>query len=222
MANVLLVDDEKQMLDLLALYLNPYGYVCQKANNAAEALEHLESKQFNLVLLDIMMPGMDGFGLCKEIRKYWDVPIIMVTARDEQEDLVKGLKLGADDYVAKPIQEAELLARMEALLRRTITTEKLVSTGLVWDEDKHLISFQDKDIHLTPKEFAMLGLMMKHPGQVFHREQLLESVWGYHSETYGRTVDSHIRNIRDKIRQSGHPIDDHLVTVWGVGYKWMH
>src|SRR5699024_10300480 len=150
-----------------------------------------------------------------------EIPIIMVTARDQQEDIVKGLKLGADDYLTKPFNESELLARMEPLLRRQAPKTQLKINGLVWDKDRFELSYQNKPIALTPKEFMMLVHFIKNTNQVFEREQLIELLWGVDSETEGRTIDSHIRNMRDKIRQAGFPIDDYFQTVWGIGYKWV-
>lgn len=219
---VLLVDDEKRMLDLVALYLRPHNYICTKADNGKQALELLEKESFDLVLLDIMMPDMDGWEVCRDIRKFSDVPIIMLTAREQQEDIVKGLRLGADDYMTKPFGEEELLARMEALLRRSAPTKRIEFKGLLWDEESFELNYEQKSIRLTPKEFSMLGLLMKNPNKVFERDRLLELVWGYDSETEGRTVDSHVRNIREKVRQAGFPVDDHFLTVWGIGYKWVH
>lgn len=219
---VLLVDDEKRMLDLVALYLRPHNYVCTKAANGKLALELLKKESFDLVLLDIMMPDMDGWEVCRDIRKFSSVPIIMLTAREQQEDVVKGLRLGADDYMTKPFGEEELLARMEALLRRSAPANRVEFKGLLWDEESFELNYEQKSIRLTPKEFSMLGLLMKNPNKVFERDRLLELVWGYDSETEGRTVDSHVRNIREKVRQAGFPVDDHFLTVWGIGYKWVH
>ncbi|MDN3498689.1 response regulator transcription factor [Microbacterium sp. APC 3898] len=219
---VLLVDDEKRMLDLVALYLRPYDYRCVKADSGKQALELLNKEAFDLVLLDIMMPDMDGWEVCREIRKFSNVPIIMLTAREQQEDIVKGLRLGADDYMTKPFGEEELLARMEALLRRSAPPKRIELDGLVWEEEGFELSFNHQPIRLTPKEFSMLGLLMKNPNKVFERDRLLELVWGFDSETEGRTVDSHVRNVREKIRQAGFPIDDHFQTVWGIGYKWIN
>lgn len=219
---VLLVDDEKRMLDLVALYLRPYDYRCVKADSGKQALELLNKEAFDLVLLDIMMPDMDGREVCREIRKFSNVPIIMLTAREQQEDIVKGLRLGADDYMTKPFGEEELLARMEALLRRSAPPKRIELDGLVWEEEGFELSFNHQPIRLTPKEFSMLGLLMKNPNKVFERDRLLELVWGFDSETEGRTVDSHVRNVREKIRQAGFPIDDHFQTVWGIGYKWIN
>ncbi|MFD1851802.1 MULTISPECIES: response regulator transcription factor [Bacillaceae] len=222
MVKVLLVDDEKRMLDLLELYLRAHKYKSKKALSAKEALSYLEEETFDIVLIDIMMPEMNGWDLCRTIRKNSDVPIIMVTAREQKEDIVKGLKLGADDYITKPFDEEELLARIEALLRRSSTANKIEVNGLLWNEDEFELSYNNKLIKLTPKEFTMLGYLMKKPNQVYTREQLIELIWGYESQTDGRTVDSHVRNIRDKIRQVGFPIEDYFLTVWGLGYKWVN
>lgn len=210
------------MLDLVALYLKPHDYICSKADSGKQALDLLESEVFDLVLLDIMMPDMDGFEVCRNIRGFSNVPIIMLTAREQQEDIVKGLRLGADDYMTKPFGEEELLARMEALLRRTIPAKRIELKGLVWEEDRFELSYNHQLIRLTPKEFSMLGLLMKNPNKVFERDRLLELVWGFDSETEGRTVDSHVRNVREKVRQAGFPVDEHFQTVWGIGYKWIN
>ncbi len=221
MNKVLLIDDEERMLELLALYLEPYQYDCKKALGAKEGLMYIKEEKFDIVLLDIMMPEMDGWQACREIRQYSDVPIIMVTAREQKEDTVKGLRLGADDYVTKPFDEGELIARIEALLRRTQTGSQMEIGGLSWNEDRFELSYKDQYIKLTPKEFALVGLFMKNPDRVFTRNQLIDLIWGMDSETEGRTVDSHVRNMREKIRESGFPIDEHFHTVWGVGYKWI-
>jgi len=219
---VLLVDDEQRMLDLVALYLKPHQCLCKKALGAHEAFDYLESEPFDLVLLDIMMPEMDGWELCREIRKFSDVPIIMLTAREQQEDIVKGLNIGADDYITKPFNEDELLARMGALLRRRTPKNTIEVDGLVWDKDRFELTYGKHIIKLTPKEFLMVGHLMKNADKVFTREQLIQLIWGFDSETEGRTIDSHVRNVREKIRQSGFPVDDHFLTVWGIGYKWIH
>lgn len=217
---VLIVDDEKRMLDLLALYLRPHNYVCKKAQGATEALTYIQNEPFDIVLLDIMMPEMDGWELCQEIRRISDVPIIMVTAREQRDDIIKGLQLGADDYITKPFNEDELLARMEAILRRSAPRTHVEINGLLWNKERFELTYKKIPIKLTPKEFMMIGHFMKNPNQVFTREQLIELIWGFDSETEGRTIDSHVRNMREKIRQAGFPIDDHFKTVWGVGYKW--
>ncbi|MFA7746142.1 response regulator transcription factor [Salinicoccus roseus] len=221
MKKVLLIDDEERMLGLLSLYLEPYQYDCKKALGAKEGLTYIKEERFDIVLLDIMMPEVDGWQACREIRKYSDVPIIMVTAREQKEDTVKGLRLGADDYVTKPFDEAELIARIEALLRRTQTGSQIEIGGLSWNEDRFELAYKGRYIKLTPKEFALVGLFIKNPDRVFTRNQLIDLIWGMDSETEGRTVDSHVRNMREKIRESVFPIDECFHTVWGVGYKWI-
>ncbi|MFS0752802.1 response regulator transcription factor [Oceanobacillus sp. 1P07AA] len=222
MNKVLLIDDEKRMLDLLALYLKPHHYLCQKALGGKEALSYIKEEEFDIILLDIMMPEMNGWELCKEIRRFSEVPIIMVTAREQKEDIVKGLKLGADDYITKPFNEEELVARMDALLRRIKPASQIEVNGLLWNEDRFELSYKNDPIKLTPKEFSMIGILMKNPELVFSRDQLIDLIWGINSETEGRTVDSHVRNVREKIRQVGFPIDEYFKTVWGIGYKWVN
>lgn len=144
----------------------------------------------------------------------------MLTARDQREDIIKGLHIGADDYITKPFNEKELLARISALLRRRKQLNTVEVNGLLWDEKTFELTYKTKQIKLTPKEFILIGQFMKYPRQVFSRDQLIELIWGFDSEIEGRTIDSHIRNMRHKIRNAGFPIDEHLQTVWGVGYKW--
>ncbi|WP_445614222.1 response regulator transcription factor [Geobacillus sp. YF-1] len=221
MYTLLLVDDEERMLDLLELYLAPNGYRCVKRRSGAEAIDYLRHHHADLVLLDVMMPELDGWETCRRIRSFSDVPIMMVTARDEPTDIVQGLKIGADDYVTKPFHEAELLARIEAVLRRAAGSRSVIrAAGLVWNEQEHTVRYRETPIALTPKEFAVLGLLLTHPNQVFSRGQIIASLWGYLADTEERTVDSHVKNIREKLRRAGFPVDEHLQTVWGVGYKW--
>ncbi|MCM3671539.1 response regulator transcription factor [Mesobacillus maritimus] len=222
MKTILLVDDEPLMLDLLSLYLAPAGYDCVKMTSAVEAISYLESHHADLILLDVMMPEMDGWEACREIKKHWDIPIIMLTALGEKPDIVKGLKIGADDYVSKPFDEEELLARIEAVLRRTQSDlEKIKFLGLELDLNSFVLQYHQTGISLTPKEFAMMELFLKNRNKVFSREHLITSIWGYEVSTEDRTIDSHVRNLRDKLRKAGFPADEYLVTVWGVGYKWV-
>jgi len=222
MKTVLLVDDEQRMLDLLALYLTPHGYKCIKKTSGMDALTFLENEQVDIVLLDIMMPEMDGWATCEKIRELSSVPIIMLTARSAKEEVVKGLKKGADDYVSKPFNEEELLARMEAVMRRStnVQDESLKSNGLNLDEDAFVATYQNQKIPLTVKEFSLLSLFLNNPNKVFSRDHIISTLWSFDTETDYRTVDSHIKNIREKFRQVGFPIDDYLKTVWGIGYKW--
>ncbi|MBT2691312.1 response regulator transcription factor [Bacillus sp. ISL-47] len=221
MKTILLVDDESRMLDLLALYLTPLGYNCVKKSSAIDAITFIESQPADLILLDVMMPEMDGWTACREIKKIRDIPIIMLTARSEKPDIVKGLKIGADDYILKPFDEEELVARIEAVLRRTKSEEEIISfKGLLLKQNSYELYFEDKEILLTPKEFAMMELFLNNRNKVFSRDHLIESVWGYGVTIEDRTIDSHVRNIREKLRKAGFPADEFLLTVWGVGYKW--
>lgn len=221
MKTILLVDDELMMLDLLSLYLTPVGYKCIKMTSAKAAIQYLESNQVDLILLDIMMPEMDGWEACKEIRKYWSTPIIMLTAMSEKSDIVKGLKSGADDYISKPFDEDELTARIEAVLRRqTSENGKISFKGLILDRDSYVLQYYDTEISLTPKEFGILSLLLTNQEKVFSREHLINTIWGFEVLTEDRTIDSHVRNLREKLRKAGFPIENHLLTIWGVGYKW--
>lgn len=222
MATILLVDDETRMLDLLSLYLVPLNYTCIKKTSALDAISYLEEHPVDLVLLDVMMPEMDGWDACREIRRQWDIPIIMLTARSEKPDIVKGLKIGADDYIAKPFDEGELIARIEAVLRRKSGTASLLSfNGLNLNMDSYEVDHKGMPIYLTPKEFSLINLFLQNRNKVFTREHLISTIWGYGVATEDRTIDSHVRNLRDKLRRSGFPADDYLITVWGVGYKWL-
>jgi DNA-binding response OmpR family regulator len=219
---ILLVDDETRMLDLLSLYLTPKGYNCIKMTSALSALQYLESNKADLILLDVMMPEMDGWAACMEIRINWDIPIIMLTARSEKMDVIKGLNIGADDYISKPFDEEELNARIEANLRRKNGhTGIITSNGLNLNENSFEVSYNDKHVPLTPKEFSLLGLFLQNRNKVFTREHLLTTIWGYTAATEDRTIDSHVRNLRDKLRKTGFPVDEYLTTVWGLGYKWV-
>lgn len=221
MRSILLVDDEMRMLDLLSLYLSPHGFRCIKKQSAEDAIQYLNSHSVDLILLDIMMPEIDGWEACREIRKQWEIPIIMVTAMSEKPDVVKGLNVGADDYISKPFDEEELLARISAVLRRSPSHAKKISfKGLLLNEESYQLRYNDTEIPLTPKEFALISLFLKYPNKVFSREHLITGIWGFEVSTEDRTIDSHIRNLREKLRRAGFPADEHLLTVWGIGYKW--
>lgn len=223
MKKVLIVDDEERMRNLITLYLSPEGFSCIPVSSGIKAIEFLTNDSCHIILLDVMMPDLDGWETCKKIREFTDTPIIMLTARTEKVDIVKGLRSGADDYITKPFDSSELLARIDTIFRRTrFPDEAEIQFGkLVWNEDLYSLRYKNKAIQITPKEFSIIGLLMKYPNQVFTREQLLNSIWGIQADTEDRTIDSHIRNIRDKLKNAGFPIDDHLKTVWGVGYKWI-
>ncbi|MGM0876817.1 MAG: response regulator transcription factor [Bacillota bacterium] len=224
MKTVLLIDDEQRMLDLLSLYITAYDYKCIKKTSGKDGINFLEKQKVDIVILDIMMPEMDGWTTCEKIREISNVPIIMLTARSDKEDVVKGLKKGADDYLSKPFNEQELLARIEAVIRRSseqVKEEEAVTfKGLTLDQSTFQVSYLNEGISMTPKEFALLGLFLNYPNKVFSREHLLSTLWGLRAETEDRTIDSHIRNIREKLRHASFSVDKHLKTVWGIGYKW--
>lgn len=222
--NILVADDEKDMILLLTSYLTAHDYSVFPAANGREALGVLRKEPIDLVLLDIMMPVMDGLEAAKEIRTFSDVPIIMLTAKGSEDDRVIGLKIGADDYVVKPFSPKELLARIEAALRRSkgyrspgADSQMITHEGLSIDLKGHVVKVDGATVNLTRKEFLILALLVQNRGQVFSREQLLDKVWGFESEGTARTVDTHIKTLRLKLKTAG----PYIGTVWGVGYKFI-
>src|SRR5437660_7309558 len=219
---VLVVDDEDHILELARLYLSREGYQVDSVADGAQALARFNQGKPDLVVLDIMLPGLDGLSICKEIRKQSQVPIIMLTARDEVTDKVVGLELGADDYLTKPFHPQELVARAKALVRRARLEPdqpKLVRAGrLEVDLERHEVRYGDGRLQLRPKEFDLLALLVRHPGRVFQRSELLDLVWGYDFPGYTRTVDVHVQQLREKLAGGG-VTDPPVHTVWGVGYK---
>lgn len=222
MKRALLVDDEIRTLHLVEKFLEKENIYCKKAECAEEALDYMKEEAFSIALLDIRLPGMDGWSLCEEIRAFSDIPIMMVSACAEKEEVIKGLNLGADDYMTKPFHFGEMTARVKALLRRTQSKNEVTVNGLCWNEACFKLTYHTKSIKLTPKEFTILGQFMKNPNQVFAREQLISMIWEYTAVTDARTVDSHVQNIREKLRKAAFPVDAHFQTVWGVGYKWVN
>ncbi|ABY42462.1 response regulator transcription factor [Bacillus mycoides] len=217
--NVLVVDDESDMRQLVGMYLDNFGYEWGEAENGKEALRKLETDHYDFVVLDIMMPEMDGLSVCKEIRKTSDVPIIFLTAKGEEWNRVNGLRMGADDYIVKPFSPGELIARMEAVLRRYTKQEQQeeIQFGpILINEKSRRVETNGETIPLTVKEFDLLYFLCQHNGQVFSREQLLEKVWGYDYAGSTRTVDTHVKTMRLKLGESG----NYIQTVWGVGYKF--
>ena len=217
---VLLVDDERDMRQLVGMYLDNFGYEWGEAGNGKDALHMLHTDHYDFVILDIMMPEMDGISVCKEIRKTSDVPIIFLTAKGEEWNRVNGLRIGADDYIVKPFSPGELIARMEAVLRRYTKQEEqqeeLQFGPIRINEKSRKIETNGETISLTVKEFDLLYFLCGHNGQVFSREQLLEKVWGYDYAGSTRTVDTHVKTMRLKLGESG----NYIQTVWGVGYKF--
>jgi len=224
MKTALLVDDEERMLNLLELFLLPQGYRCLKAKGGMEAMELLKKERVHFVLLDVMMPEMDGWEACQKIRQISDIPIIMLTARRDKTDIVKGLDFGADEYITKPFDESELIARIRAILRRTGGNEPALQTIRSGPFELDLLSYTlryaGSQIRLTMKEFQIIKPLISRPSRVYSREELLHLAWDHAADTDIRTVDSHVRNLRDKLKRNGFPIEQFLKTVWGIGYKW--
>jgi len=219
---VLVVDDEDHILELARLYLSREGYQIETVTDGAQALARFGQIKPDLVVLDIMLPNVDGLTICREIRKQSQVPIIMLTARDEVTDKVVGLELGADDYLTKPFHPQELVARAKALVRRARLEPdqpKLVRAGkLEVDFERHEVRHGESRLQLRPKEFDLLALLARHPGRVFQRSELLDLVWGYDFPGYTRTVDVHVQQLREKLAAGG-VANPSIQTVWGVGYK---
>ena len=222
--HVLVVDDEKEIADLVEIYLVSDGYKVYKASNALEGLEILEKETIHLVLLDIMMPGMDGLEMCRKIRETNNIPIIMLSARSADLDKILGLDYGADDYITKPFNILEVKARIKAIMRRARSEHeekekaKTIESGdLKLDCESRRVFIAGKEINLTAKEFDVLELLVFNPNKVYSRENLLNIVWGYEYPGDVRTVDVHIRRLREKIETN--PSEPKYVhTKWGVGY----
>ena len=223
---VLIADDDAQIRELLELYLTKEGFAVEQAADGAEAILKAQQLKPDLIVLDVMMPVLDGMEVCRQVRKFSRVPVIMLTARVEDDDRILGLELGADDYVGKPFNPRELVARVKAVLRRVQVAEAPAAGNDVLKFPNLLINRQEyaataggNTVQLTAKEMDLLWHMASHPGRVFSREQLLESVWGYEYFGDTRTVDTHIKRIRHKLGvQEDGPWD--IKTVWGVGYKF--
>ncbi|RJP27608.1 MAG: DNA-binding response regulator [Actinobacteria bacterium] len=220
---ILVVDDEPNIIELARLYLEKEGFRVAEAGGGEEALRLFEDVSPALIVLDIMIPEPDGWEVCRRIRARSQLPIIMLTAREDEVDKVVGLELGADDYLTKPFSPRELVARVKAVLRRACpaseSQEVLYADDLVIDASRRRVTQSDKDIELTPREFDLLYTLALNRGIVMSRERLLERVWGY--DYYGdtRTVDVHIRHMREKLGEdSSQP--RYVETVWGVGYKF--
>lgn len=231
MNKVLVVDDDINLLDTLKYNLIKDGYHVIKAADGIQALEVARQEKPDLILLDIMLPGMDGLEVCRILRKEVAVPILMLTAKTAEIDKVVGLEIGADDYITKPFSIRELMARVRAMFRRSQWQEQqrpptestaqsvLKANSLEVDVTGHRVLRRGKALKLSPKEFDLLSFLMRHRGQVFNREQLVEKVWGYDYGGTARTVDVHIRSLRRKIEDN--PVKpEHLLTVHGFGYKF--
>ncbi len=220
--HILIVEDERKLADLLRDYLSEAGYTVSWLDRGDRVVSRVKQDPPGLVLLDIMLPGTDGTEVCREIRKFSKIPILMITARVEEVDRIIGLELGADDYICKPFSPREVVARVKAVLRRAYSepeTTRLAIGPISLDETTRRVSVDDEVLNLTPSEFGLLKIMMAHPGRVFSRSELLDKVQGYQFEGYDRTIDTHIKNIRKKIAEKL-PGRDVIQTVYGIGYKF--
>ena len=218
---ILVVDDDKHMVDIVRAYLEKDGYRVAAAFDGRTALEAAKREKPSLLILDLMLPEISGWDVMRSLRQSSDVPVIMLTARDDPVDKVVGLELGADDYVVKPFEPKELLARVRAILRRARPAEPrtpLTLGPLSIDPSRHEVRLGERRIHLTPTEFAILHTMARHPGVVYTRLQLLEAVQGETYEGYERAIDSHIKNLRQKLEPDPRR-PKYVVTVHGVGYR---
>ena len=222
---ILIVDDDNNIAELIALYLTKECFETKIVNDGEEALREFASFRPDLIILDLMLPGIDGYQVCREIRHTSDVPIIMLSAKGETFDKVLGLELGADDYMIKPFDSKELVARVKAVLRRfqpsrtdEVPTAKIVQyPDLIINQSNYSVIYQGNSIDMPPKELELLYFLASSPNQVFTREQLLDHIWGYEYIGDTRTVDVHIKRLREKIKD--HPAW-RLATVWGIGYKF--
>ena len=220
---VLIVDDDVNIALLFRVCLEKEGYTTIVANDGMKAIEKFKSEAPNLVLLDVMMPKVDGWQVCREIRRVSNIPIIMLTAKGDTFDKVLGLELGADDYMVKPFESKELIARIKAVMRRYETkgqdiTQEVVYPNLIINLSNYELKIEGETVDIPPKELELLYFLCSNPNRVFTREQLLEEVWGFDYFGDSRTVDVHVKRLREKLE--GHEKNWQLKTVWGVGYKF--
>lgn len=234
MKKVLLIDDDASIIEVLRLYFEKEGYTVSTCMQGDKAVATFNVAKPDIIILDLMLPGMDGNDICREIRKNSDVPIIMLTARTDTLDKIIGLELGADDYVPKPFEPKELLARVKAVLRRSeksavaapvteeVTTSKDVIeySGFSVDKIKYVVTVDGEEIYMPPKELELLFFLASNPNRVYTREQLLENVWGYDFYGESRTVDVHVKRIREKIENPEREQNWSIKTVWSKGYKF--
>lgn len=226
-ANILIVDDEKEIADLIELYLSNEGFTVYKFYTAVGALNCINEVKLDLAILDVMLPDIDGFTICRKIREKFNFPVIMLTAKNQEIDKISGLTLGADDYVTKPFLPLELIARVKAQLRRYTRYNQTESepesnviafSGLYIDKDNHICLLNEKPLALTPIEFSLLWYLCKNSGRVVRSDELFFNVWGEKYYTNNNTVMVHIRHVREKMNDNAeHP--KYIKTVWGVGYK---
>ncbi|WP_077615223.1 response regulator transcription factor [Caenibacillus caldisaponilyticus] len=229
-AKILVVDDEERIRRLLRMYLEREDYEIEEADNGETALDLALKNDYDLIILDLMLPGMDGIEVCQKLRESKATPVIMLTAKGEESNRVQGFEVGTDDYIVKPFSPREVVLRVKALLRRASSTKfletdtsaknVLVYPHLTIDHDAHRVTVDDHEVNLTPKEYELLFYLASSPDKVFTREELLRDVWNY--EFFGdlRTVDTHVKRLREKLNRVSDHAGDMIVTVWGVGYKF--
>lgn len=224
-SRILVVDDEPSITEFVGYALKKEGFQPDVVDNGEDALAMAQENDYDLFVLDIMLPGMDGYELCRRLRTKTSAPVLFLSARDTELDKVVGLEIGGDDYLAKPFGVRELIARVRALLRRsqgnelTPNSHAITASGITLDEDAHTATGPAGDIDLTPREFELMACLMKNVGKVVSREELLRDAWGWEYLTETKTVDTHIKRLRDKIEQAGY--DPGLVeTVRGYGYRF--
>lgn len=227
---ILVVDDEERIRRLLRMYLEREDYVIDEAADGEEALKKATDNDYDCILLDLMMPGIDGIEVCRELRETKTTPVIILTAKGEEANRVQGFEAGTDDYIVKPFSPREVVLRVKALLRRsspttylqadTKTKDLIVYKHLTIDNDAHRVTADGEEVNLTPKEYELLYFLAKAPDKVFDREHLLKEVWHY--EFFGdlRTVDTHVKRLREKLNKVSEQAAKMIVTVWGVGYKF--
>ena len=216
---ILVVDDESRMRKLVKDFLEREGHIIIEAADGMEAMDiFYENKDIALIILDVMMPRMDGWQVCREVRALSQVPIIMLTARGEERDELQGFELGVDEYISKPFSPKILVARVEAILRRTVQTEgeQIEAGGIVMDVGGHHVSIDGKSINLSYKEFELLQYFMSNQGRALTRESILNQVWNYDYFGDARTIDTHVKKLRNKLGEKG----SYIHTIWGMGYKF--
>jgi len=219
--HILIVEDEPKIAALLADYLQQQGgFTTSHVSRGDEVLQQLQNHPPDLILLDLMLPGLDGIEVCKQVRAHSSVPIIMLTARVEEIDRLLGLELGADDYICKPFSPREVVARVKAVLRRSLSSPGAVQLdGLKMDDAKHSAEMKGKKLQLTPVEYSLLKILTSHPGRVFSRDQLMNEMYSDYRIVSDRAVDTHIKNLRKKLTDAGAG-KDQLESVYGLGYRY--
>ncbi len=224
---ILFIEDNAQDQTIVTSALEHEGYGVDVADTGEEGLAILEKRQPNLIILDLILPGIDGLEVCRQVRANYDLPVIMLTAKDDELDMVVGLEVGADDYITKPFSIREFVARVRALLRRAVISERTAAheqhlsfPGLEIDLPAHRVEITGEQVHLTPKEFDLLYFLAAEPDTVFSRQEIIEQVWGYESASGDlRTVDTHVKRLRTKLEES-FEVPWRIGTVWGVGYRF--